>query len=288
MMQVQATSEQLPLSSQSAVQSFLDAVRRELDSGRLVPYLGPGIFGDRSPVPASYRALAEFFGARVALPRRARGKLWASAQYVESHKHRTTVEALMTEAFSESLTPLPLHRRLAERELPLVVDTWYDGGMRAALGESSSWVEVQGGSRAAIGEDRFFHTYAPGGGSLDQASARDATTVLYKPHGSVAPARNYLVSDADYVEVLTEIDIQTPIPPIVQARRTIRGFLYLGCSFADQTLRIFARQIGKRSEGPHFAVVDPAWGLSPNEQRFLRERGAQVVVTPLQPLLAQL
>jgi hypothetical protein len=28
----------------------------------------------------------------------------------------------------------------------------------------------------------------------------------------VRPAANFLVSDSDYVEVLTEIDIQTPIP----------------------------------------------------------------------------
>ena len=45
------------------------------------------------------------------------------------------------------------------------------------------------------------------------------TTLLYKPHGSVAPARNFLISDADYVEVLTEIDIQTPIPDAVKDRR---------------------------------------------------------------------
>lgn len=287
-MQTAVTPSPLALSSPRAVRDFVGEVRRGLDDGQLVPYLGPGVFDDRGPVPGSYRALAEFFGARVSLPRRARGDLWASAQYVESRKHRSTCEALMTEAFSDSLTPLPIHRRLAERELPLIVDTWYDGGMRAALGECSSWVEVQGGSRATIGEDRFYHTYAPSGGALDHTSAEDATTVLYKPHGSVAPARNYLVSDADYVEVLTEIDIQTPIPEVVQTRRTQRGFLYLGCSFADQTLRIFARQIAKRSAGPHFAVVDPRWGMSPNEQRFMRERGVQVLVCPLPRILDQL
>jgi hypothetical protein len=46
--------------------------------------------------------------------------------------------------------------------------------------------------------------------------------------------RNFLVSDSDYVEVLTEIDIQTPIPAVVQQRRTGRNFLFLGCRFSNQ------------------------------------------------------
>jgi hypothetical protein len=78
-------------------------------------------------------------------------------------------------------------------------------------------------------------------------------TVLYKPWGGHAPAGNYLVSDSDFVEVLTEIDIQTPIPPMVQQRRAALGFVFLGCRFNDQLPRAFARQIMKRrrtSTGP--------------------------------------
>ena len=287
-MHVAKATANLAQSSRAAVQSWLDAVLDGLDSGRLVPYLGPGIFGGCGSVPGSYRELAEFFGSKVALPRRARGDLWASAQYVESRKHRNTLDAIMTEAFAEALTPLPIHRALAQRGLPLIVDTWYDGCMRSALGDRSSWVEVQGGTRAAIGEERFYRTYAPSGAELAHGAATDATTVLYKPHGSIAPARNYLVSDADYVEVLTEIDIQTPIPKAVQERRSTLGFVYLGCRFHDQTLRIVARQVAKRSPGPRFALVDPQVGLTPNEARFLQECQARLVVAPPEEVLARL
>ena len=80
--------------------------------------------------------------------------------------------------------------------------------------------------------------------------------MLYSPHGGVRPAKNFLVADSDYVEVLTEIDIQTPIPAAVKAARADRGFLFLGCRFDDQMLRTYARQIMKRSKGPHFAVAE--------------------------------
>ncbi|MCP2848964.1 SIR2 family protein, partial [Salmonella enterica subsp. enterica serovar Typhimurium] len=61
--------------------------------------------------------------------------------------------------------------------------------------------------------------------------------------------------DSDYVEVLTEIDIQTPIPQEVQALRSGRSFLFLGCRFNDQLTRSFARQIMKRSSDRHWALL---------------------------------
>ena len=96
----------------------------------------------------------------------------------------------------------------------MIVDTWYDGAMRAALGQRNDWGEVQGITRAGIGEDRWYRFYDAAGAESDRAAAAGWTTLLYKPHGSIAPARNFLISDADYVEVLTEIDIQTPIPDV--------------------------------------------------------------------------
>ncbi len=169
-------------------------------------------------------ALAAFFGTKVALPRRAKGNAWAAAQHIESMKHRSTVTALMTEAFASPVEPTPLHRYLASLRLPMIVDTWYDGAMRAALGERKDWGEVQGITRAGIGEDRWYRFYDAAGNETDRAAATGWTTLLYKPHGSIAPAKNFLISDADYVEVLTEIDIQTPIPDAVKDRRTERSF----------------------------------------------------------------
>ncbi len=274
-------------SSSSQVRDWVNDVRSGFQAGELAPYLGPGVLS-RSTGLRSYEGVAEFLGSKVALPRRARGNLWASAQFIEGRKHRQTLDALMKEAFASFSTPLPIHSYLASLPLPLIVDTWYDGSMRSALATRRDWVEVQGGSRAGIGEARWYRTYGHDGAELAPESAVDATTVLYKPHGAVTPDQNFLVSDADYVEVLTEIDIQTPIPDVVKQRRGSLGFVYLGCRFHDQTLRIFARQIGKRSKGPCFAVVDPAVGMTRNEERFLAESGARLIHASVDEVCAAL
>lgn len=268
---------QISFLKEADAEALLANVAARLRNGSIVPYLGPGVAELSKPdVPLTPDALATFFGTKVALPRRARGNVWAAAQHIESNKHRSTVTGLMAQAFSAPVEPTALHRHLAALRLPLIVDTWYDGAMRAALGKRNGWGEVQGITRAGISEVRWYRFYDADGKEVDSLGTGTWTTVLYKPHGGVLPARNFLISDADYVEVLTEIDIQTPIPEIVRERRLGRSFLFIGCRFDDQLLRIYARQITKRSANVHYALVDPD-ALSPNELRFLLDQG----LTPL-------
>lgn len=254
-----------------------EPIVNRLRKGSLIPYLGPGVLvGSGAGVPGGYAELAAFLGARVVLPKRARGNPWAAAQYIESRLHRASLDALMAEAFAAPVAPTPLHRFLAAFDLPMVVDTWYDGAMRAALRGTVGWGEIQGITRAGIGERRWYRAYEPSGAEVPAASAQGWRTLLYKPHGGVVPGCNFLVADSDYVEVLAEIDIQTPIPAAVRERRVGRGFLFLNCRFHDQLLRSYARQIMKRSTGPHFAML-PEGELTPNELKFMTEQGIEPV-----------
>jgi len=273
----------------SDADAWFAEVGAALRARRLAPYLGPELtaLSPAVAVPTTYEGLAEFFAKKVALPKRARGNPWASAQFVESRQNRGTVMQIMRAAFESPVTPLPFHRYLASLELPLIVDTWYDGSLREAFSQRTDWLEVQGMDRAKIGEERWFRAYDPAGNGAPLDSAGTVKTLLYKPHGSVTPVGNFLVSDADYVEVLTEIDIQTPIPAAVQARRTDLGFLFLGCRFHDQLLRTYARQISKRSSGPVYAVFESA-SLTRMERRMVRDLGIRAIVSPLHVALERL
>jgi hypothetical protein len=266
---------------QADAEALLVEMAQRLKTGSVIPYLGPGVSEmSGAPVPMNPEALAAFLATKVALPRRAKGNAWASAQHIESTKHRSTVTALMAEAFATSVPPTALHHHLASLPLPMVVDSWYDGAMRAALGKRTDWGEVQGNTRAGIGEDRWYRFYDASGMESDRAQALSWSTLLYKPHGGVIPARNFLITDADYVEVLTDIDIQTPIPDTVKDRRTDRSFLFIGCRFNDQLLRTYARQVIKRSATDHYVLVEPDI-LSKNELRFFIAQGLTPIAIPL-------
>ncbi|CAI9411412.1 hypothetical protein ANOBCDAF_02453 [Pleomorphomonas sp. T1.2MG-36] len=271
----------LDVLSGEAARDALSHQRTELLADRLVPYLGPGLLTLEGPaaVPASPEDIATALQKRVPVPGRIRGNMWAVAQYIESHRHRRTLKKLMADVFAVEPTPSAFHRFLAELPLGLVVDSWYDGVLVAAMAEAgrTDVVDVQGQSRAAIGESRWHRAFDLLGHPTEPDKAR---TLLYRPHGGMRPDGDVLVSDSDYVEVLTEIDIQTPIPEEVRTRRATRGFLFLGCRFHDQMLRTYARQILKRSAGSHVCVAE-ASALTVNERRFLAAEGILLLDLPL-------
>lgn len=257
----------------------LSDIAAGLERGTLAPYLGPGLLSLCHGVtpPADPLALAAMLTAKVSVPGKIRNRLTAAAQFIENFKHRQTLVKAMNEAFAAQAAPSPLHRWLAALNAPLIVDTWYDDTMRGVLATHNDWAEVQG-----LSQSEHFGTwtgwYDAAGATLPDA-ADTSTTVLYKPWGGHAPAGNYLVSDSDFVEVLTEIDIQTPIPALVQRRRAGLGFVFLGCRFNDQLPRAFARQVMKRSAGPHFAVLPDE--PTRMEARFLAEQGIARIELPL-------
>jgi len=255
--------------------ALLDGLRR----GTLAPYLGPDMLSlcTDVPVPGNPLALATFLNSKTSVPGKIRNRLTAVAQFIENFKHRKTLVAAMSEAYKPVTKASALHRWLAALPAPLIVDCWYDDTMRSVLGARTDWAEVQG-----LSQSEHFGTWTAfydAQGQLAESFSPDWKTLIYRPIGGHGPAGNYLVSDTDYVEVLTEIDIQTPIPAEVQQIRSGRSFLFMGCRFNDQLTRTFARQIMKRSSDRHWAVL-------PNEPtrmeaRFLEEYNVTRIDLPL-------
>lgn len=261
---------------------LIHEIAQALDAGRVIPYLGPDMLSLCADlkVPATPQALAENMTAKVSVPHKIRKRLTQAAQFIENFKHRKSVVHLMNQAFASTPAPSALQLALASSGAGLWVDTWYDDSFAAALAQArpqGDWLQVQGLSQSEH-FGRWTGTYADDGEFLPLLPA-DAGRILYKPIGSHGPAGNYLVSDSDYVEVLTEIDIQTPIPAAVQAWRKGRNFLFLGCRFDDQLTRSFARQIMKRSSDQHWAVLphEP----TRMEARFLQEQNITRIDLPL-------
>lgn len=254
------------------VNEWLPELVGGLKEGRVVPYLGPGLLDliPDCPVPSTPEALVAQLTAKVTVPHKIRNRLTQAAQYIENFKHRKSVVGQMDEAFAKVPTASPLHDWIAKLAPPLVVESWYDDTLvkaYAAQRPAKDWGQVQG-----LSQSEHFGTWTAfydADGQLAESCPPAWKALVYRPIGGRSPASNYLVSDSDYVEVLTEIDIQTPIPAEVQALRKGKGFLFMGCRFNDQLTRSFARQIMKRSGERHWAVL-------PNEPtrmeaRFLEE-----------------
>ncbi|MFC0239210.1 SIR2 family protein [Rhodopseudomonas telluris] len=288
----------------------LDDIGAGLMRGRIIPYLGAACvaLGETSSVPTSPVELVARLTAKTTVPHKVRSNLTGAAQYIENFKHRKTLRTMMAEAFATSPEANALHRMLATLpSLPLLVHAWYDDLPQRAFAGRTDWGVAQGLSQAE-NHGRWAGFYRADGSELTEPEpsivaddpvaldmplyvpvpdeARAWATLLYQPLGSVRPAANFLVSDSDFVEVLTEIDIQTPIPQTVQEIRRDRHFLFLGCRFDTQLDRVFARQIMKRSSAQHWAVLPDT--PTRNEERFLDEQNIRRIDWPLVKFVAAL
>jgi hypothetical protein len=267
---------------------MLSSIEAALRAGRLIPYLGSGVLDlveGGSAVPGSATGLVSQLTTQASVPHKLRGNLTGAAQFIENFKHRKTLTGLMQKAFAPRVGPTALHRMLAqETGIKLIVHAWYDDVPQIALAGRSNWGMIQGVSQAEhFGS--WTHAFRPDGSRvMDHDEVASWTTLLYQPFGSIAPSANFLVSDSDFVEVLTEIDIQTPIPSEVQDIRRGRNFLFLGCRFSTQLERVFARQIIKRSSDKHWAVLPDE--PTRNELRFMAEYGIERIAVPLAEFVA--
>ncbi|TAK94746.1 MAG: SIR2 family protein [Aquabacterium sp.] len=281
-----------PSSSQATqaapLDEWLPQVRSGLKDGKIIPYLGPGLLDliPDAPVPSTPEALVALLTAKVTVPHKIRNRLTQAAQYIENFKHRKSLVNQMDEAFSKAPAPSPLHEWIAKLAPPLVVESWYDDTLVKAFAQlrQGDWGQVQG-----LSQSEHFGTWTAfydAQGQLAESCSPAWKSLVYRPIGGRNPASNYLVSDSDYVEVLTEIDIQTPIPAEVQELRKGRGLLFLGCRFNDQLTRSFARQIMKRSGDRHWAVL--AHEPTRMEARFLEENKVTRIDLPLADVAALL
>ncbi len=268
----------------------VETIRAGLASGLVIPYLGAGVLalaGKDCPLPASPEVLVDRLTAKASVPHKIRKNLTAAAQFIENFKHRKTVVKAMTEAFSADVQPTTLHRYLASIPgLKLLVHAWYDDLPQKALAGRKDWGMVQG-----VAQSQHFGTWThsfAGDGQNTRREAPEASwmPLLYQPLGSVSPAANFLVSDSDFVEVLTEIDIQTPIPEAVQNIRKGRSFLFLGCRFSTQIERAFPQQIMKRSSDRHWAVLPEE--PTRNEAKFMALYNIERIAMPLAEFAALL
>ena len=125
---------------------------RALVTGRLVPYLGPGVLelaGPNPGVPHSLATLAAALTAKASVPHKIRNNPTAAAQFIENFKHRKTLSKIMTEAFTGAAPVTKLHSLIASLEkLPLVVTAWYDDALQRAFEGRDGWGMVQGVSQA--------------------------------------------------------------------------------------------------------------------------------------------
>ncbi len=225
------------------------------------------------------------------------------SQYVETTEGSGELYQTLHRVFDGDYTPGSLHAFLAElaptlrtrgNGMQVILTTNYDDALERAFEAVDEPYDLLTYIAASPREfrGRFMH-WPPGEQPRVVESANDYTgldlkqrTVILKVHGAVRRRSesfaedNYVITEDDYIEYLSQMNVEDLLPQAVAARLRNSHFLFLGYSLRDWNLRVMLHRIwGEQPlEFPSWAVQRSADDL---EQAAWAKRNVEILTLEL-------
>ena len=205
---------------------------------------------------------------------------------LELKKGRKYVEKWLTATYGEKTwTRSSFHDWLATLHVPYVVDTNRDQQLQIAYADRKHTLIV--GLARVTGTDYRFKIFEFTGSSYEERQLETVDLelpVLFKPLGTPAPEPNYIASDADFVDYITELMGGFAIPSFVKQRRVGKRYLILGLRLLRDTERMILTEIihgAPEAAAGWIFVQDP----TDKERRFCEAKGLRIIQDPVTCLM---
>lgn len=260
----------------------------------LVPYLGPGALFDvvdpanDAPMPADSDSLILAMNDGKPMAAKLMYEFPRAAMNLELKKGRSFITRFLSELYGkEGWTTGAVHQWLGAVKPGYLIDTNRDLTLQR-LYRGTPHTLIMGVSRLGGTEYRFKifksdgETYA----EIDQDDADPALPVLFKPMGAPEPEPNYVASDADYVDYITELMGGFAIPSFVKELRKEKQYLFLGLRFTRDTERMVMSDMIYAAGAPAgFAVLHEP---TDKELRFCKKMNVEVIEASMADVAAAL
>ncbi|MGL4409045.1 MAG: SIR2 family protein [Zoogloea sp.] len=265
-----------------------------LASGEIVPYLGPGALAHVThkvtgkPIPADSNSLILAMNNGQPMAPRLMYEFPRAAMNVELKRGRGVVNKFLTTTYdSDDWTESAFHAWLAGFNPDYVIDVNRDIQFQQQWA-GTPHILVVGIARMA-GTAFRYRLYQHDGekyAEVSNESVDSSLPVLFKPMGTPRPNPDFIASDADYVDYITELMGGFSIPPFLKARRVGKRYLFLGLRLNRDTERmVMSDIIYDCSTGPAaWAVIEEP---TAKERRFCARMGIEIIEAPLSALLGE-
>ncbi|MCB1956197.1 MAG: SIR2 family protein [Rhodocyclaceae bacterium] len=260
-----------------------------ISSGQIVPYLGPGVLADVSnvetgaPIPSTSDALILAMNDGRPMAPKLMYEFPRAAMNVELKRGRSVVNKFLTRTYGETAwTRSAVHDWLKQLRPGYVIDINRDTQLQDSYADAPHNLVV---GVARIGGTPFryklFH--------WDTATYTEVETldmslpILFKPMGTPRPEANYIASDADYVDYITELMGGYAIPPQMKTLRQGRQYLLIGLRLNRDTERMVMSDIIYGAGSPSGWVLIPE--PTAKERRFCAKLGLELVEADIADLI---
>ncbi len=261
-----------------------------IQDGSIVPYLGPGVLADvrnaasGQPIPADSDSLILAMNDGRPMAPKLMYEFPRAAMNVELKRGRSTVTRFLNRTYGETQwTRGAVHDWIKDIRPAYVIDINRDTQLQDSYADVPHTLVV--GVARIGGTDFRYKLFHWDGQAYTQVTAIAAgEPILFKPMGTPRPEANYIASDADYVDYITELMGGFSIPPEVKALRQGKRYLLIGMRLNRDTERmVFSDMIYGAAQQP------AAWALisqpTDKERRFCKKLGVELVEASVDDLM---
>ncbi|OMG52100.1 SIR2 family protein [Azonexus hydrophilus] len=252
-----------------------------LKDGSIVPYLGPGVLADVKNVatgaliPADSDSLIIAMNDGKPMAPKLMYEFPRAAMNVELKRGRTSVTKFLNRTYGETKwTRAAFHDWLQAISPAYVIDINRDTQLQASYAAIPHNLIV--GIARIAGTAFRYKIFAWDGSAYQRAETIDVSKpVLFKPMGTPLPEGDYIASDADYVDFITELMGGFSIPPEVKELRKGKQYLLMGMRLNRDTERmVMADMIYSAAEPVGWVfIAEP----TAKEKRYCKKIGLEII-----------
>lgn len=176
------------------------------------------------------------------------------------------------------------HDWLASWKPAYVIDINRDSQLQDSYADTPHTLIV-GLARISASQFRFkiYHFDGNAYTEIPQEQVDSNLPILFKPMGTPKPEANFIASDADYVDYITELMGGFAIPDFLKAYRKGKQYLLIGMPLNRDSERMVMSDI-------LYSAAEPkGWVLNKNptakEQRFCKKIGLEILDVSVEELL---
>jgi len=273
----------------------MEKIKEKLLDGSLVPFLGMGVFkdtkstnGEQLPYDSDSMILALNNGR--AMSDRLMYEYSRAAMSLEQRKGRDFIINMTNHIYASKEYDLPfVYQYFKEIQPKYLIDTNLDDS-GCKIYEDVAHFMVIGVSRVMGGYDRFvvylYDLKSKTYNVIDKEQLNDSLPILFKPMGSTVPNKDFIISDADFVDWLTEAMGGYAIPPFLKEYKQKKSYLFLGLDFDRDTYRMVANEITLGLDTG--IVVSKKDEYTKKEHKFLKTHNLELVEQDTEEFLKRL
>jgi hypothetical protein len=262
-----------------------------LYENRVVPYLGPGALFDATnkltgaAMPADSNSLILAMNNGKPMAPKLMYEFPRAAMNQELKKGRNFLGQFLTKLYGETeWTRAAIHDWLAEWKPAYIIDINRDTQLQDSYADEEHTLIV-GVARITASQFRFkiYHYDGSDYFEVPPEEVDSRLPILFKPMGTPKPEANYIASDADYVDYITELMGGFAIPNFLKEYRKGKQYLFIGLPLNRDSERMVMSDI------VYGAAEKKGWVLNKNptdkEQRFCNKIGLEIIDADVEELL---